>query len=221
MKDTTYLVLIELSLLIAVVALFVIFPPTPSWLAIAGIVIGLLMGILIYDLTVDIVRKHRAKRIERRISPREFVERASDIQADARAGAERSEVQQLLESGRRLLKEGNAEAALEKFRAARDIEPSSSRVWNHLGLAHSKMGYFEEALDAYQRAIALDFRNPSAHFNLALTLERLERYEEALEAWKNYEMVGRILHEREDLIIGAQKRIRELEAVLAKSAKHK
>jgi len=221
LRDITYLIFIELALLVIVVAVFAIFPPSPSWLTIVGVVIGLLAGILIYDLTVDTVRKHRLRKLERKVAPREFVEMTPENYSTPKGDTEPDEVLALLEMGRRLLKEGNPEAAIEKLSAAREIEPSSSRIWNHLGLAHSKAGYFEEAIEAYQRAIALDFRNPSAHFNLALALERLERYEEALEAWKNYEMVGRVLCEREDLIAGAKKRIRELEAAIENATKGK
>ena len=210
MTDIVYLLLVEFALLIAVAVVFALFPPSPRWLIIVGVVIGLLAGILVYDLTVDVVRKQRLKRLEKKVSTKEMVE-MSPGEGQAAPQDEADEIVEMLNEGRRLLKEGNPEAALERFLAAKELEPSSSRIWNHIGLAYSKMGEFEDAIEAYQRAIALDFRNPSAHFNLALALERMERYKEALEAWKNYEMIGKILGEREDLLAGARKRIRELE----------
>lgn len=209
MKDMKYLIIVEFILLAIVLAIFAIFPPTQRWLLIVEIVIGLLAGILIYDVVIDFVRKRRLKKLAEKIGPRELVEIAPEDLSEPQAHLK--EVYELLEDGKQLLKEGEPEKALEKFLAASEIEPSSSRIWNQVGLSYSKMGYFVNAIEAYQRAIALDFRNPGAHFNLALALERTERYAEALESWKNYEMVGRILGEREDLLDNARKRIRELE----------
>jgi len=208
-KDMKYLIIVEFILLAIVLAIFAIFPPTQRWLLIVEIVIGLLAGILIYDVVIDFVRKRRLKKLAEKIGPRELVEIAPEDLSEPQAHLK--EVYELLEDGKQLLKEGEPEKALEKFLAASEIEPSSSRIWNQVGLSYSKMGYFVNAIEAYQRAIALDFRNPGAHFNLALALERTERYAEALESWKNYEMVGRILGEREDLLDNARKRIRELE----------
>lgn len=209
MRDTKYLLLIEIVIVATVVALFILFQLTPEWLLVVGIAIGLLLGILIYDVVIDFVRKRRARAPEKKIGQQELLEIPPEELAEPKAHLK--EVFELLEEGKKLLKEGEPEKALEKFLAASKVEPSSSRIYNQIGLAYSKMGRFTNAIEAYQRAIALDFRNPSAHFNLALAFERTERYQEAMEAWKNYEMVGKIMGEREDLLDNAKKRIQELQ----------
>lgn len=219
MKDVKYLLLIELILIVVVIAIFALFPPTQKWLLVVEIVIGLLVGILIYDVLIDFVRKRRLKKLEKRLGPRELVEIPPEELSEPQAHIK--EVFELIEEGKRLLRDGDPEKALEKFLAASKIESSSSRIYNQIGLAYSKMGYFVNAVEAYQRAIALDFRNPSAHFNLALALERIERYPEALEAWKNYEMVGKIIGERDDLLANAKKRIQELQERLGSPPKRR
>jgi tetratricopeptide (TPR) repeat protein len=52
--------------------------------------------------------------------------------------------------------------------------------WNRVAKAHSKAGHHQEALDAYNRAVALDPEDEWGYANRAETLVKLERYPEAI-----------------------------------------
>ncbi len=54
------------------------------------------------------------------------------------------------------------------FDLATRIEPELGRAWNNLGIALSKLGRFDEARDAYRRAVELDTAFGSAERNLTM-----------------------------------------------------
>lgn len=57
--------------------------------------------------------------------------------------------------GETYLRDGNAEAAIEKLLEARDIDPNSAVIWERLGRAYQQAGRFEEAEQALVRATQL------------------------------------------------------------------
>ena len=77
-----------------------------------------------------------------------------------------------------LLRLGRHEEALAALRNV----PSDSKAEHVRADAHYSLGRFEEALAAYDKALARDPTNPSARFWRAETLESLDRNEEALTA---------------------------------------
>ncbi len=65
-------------------------------------------------------------------------------------------------------KNPNWENALSGFLLATRIQPELGRAWNNLGIAYSRLGRFDEAREAYGRALELDTAFGSAGRNLSL-----------------------------------------------------
>jgi hypothetical protein len=59
-------------------------------------------------------------------------------------------------------------AALDGFLLATRIQPNLGRAWNNLGIAYSRLGRFDEARAAYQRAVELDTVFGSPERNLTI-----------------------------------------------------
>ncbi len=68
--------------------------------------------------------------------------------------------------GERLMRAGNYAAAVAKLEEATQLLPNQPPAWNHLGLAYHGAGRPEEAIRAYQRALALDRNLAAARYNL-------------------------------------------------------
>ena len=60
------------------------------------------------------------------------------------------------------------QTAVRGFRLATAIQPKLGRAWNNLGIALTRLGDFEGARDAYQRAMSLDTAFGSAARNLVV-----------------------------------------------------
>lgn len=58
--------------------------------------------------------------------------------------------------------------AVNGFRLATQIQPTLGRSWNNLGIALTRLGRYDEARHAYQRAVELDTAFGSAERNLAV-----------------------------------------------------
>jgi len=75
--------------------------------------------------------------------------------------------------GERLLREGNYVQAIPMLERAALLLPRDARAWNHLGLAYHNAGRLDDAVKAYQQALALDRNLAAVHYNLGcLHLER-------------------------------------------------
>src|SRR6266542_3624448 len=68
--------------------------------------------------------------------------------------------------GERLLRGGQSARAIQKLELATRLLPRDARAWNHLGLAYHGAGRREDAVKAYQQALALDRNLAAAHYNL-------------------------------------------------------
>ena len=78
-----------------------------------------------------------------------------------------------LQSGVRLLHQGDYARAIEKLKVASELLPQQAQVWNHLGLAYHGAGQPENAIFAYQKALELNRDLAAARFNLgSLYLEQ-------------------------------------------------
>ena len=84
---------------------------------------------------------------------------------------------------------GIAISAIEKYKFIKvfneDIEIKSKHpdAWNDLGLAHSALENYEEAIKAYDKAIEISPKHVDAWNNKGLALSALENYEEAIKAY--------------------------------------
>lgn len=70
------------------------------------------------------------------------------------------------DAGNRALDRGDATGAIAAFERAAVLVPEASEVQNHLGIAYTAAGHDEEALAAFERAVALDCDNQAAVGNL-------------------------------------------------------
>lgn len=75
------------------------------------------------------------------------------------------------------------EQAVEKLKKAAELDASSSRIWNSLGLAYDMQGLSDEALDALKRAVQFNRQEPRPSpwppHDLAFLLLRINRANEA------------------------------------------
>ncbi|MDJ0976808.1 MAG: tetratricopeptide repeat-containing serine protease family protein [Planctomycetota bacterium] len=81
---------------------------------------------------------------------------------------------------------GSYEESIALLRSAigQGLPPAGhATAWYVIGDAHTNLGRDLEAIDAYQRAIALRPRHALSHGALALALRRQERYPEAIQAY--------------------------------------
>jgi len=71
--------------------------------------------------------------------------------------------------------------ALEELTATAQLRPGSAELWEDIGFAHRRLGQWDEALAAYDKAMALDPRDAARIADLgAETYMFLHRYEEAI-----------------------------------------
>jgi tetratricopeptide (TPR) repeat protein len=75
--------------------------------------------------------------------------------------------------GKKLLERGDFAAAVMELKTATALLPANAQAWNYLGVACQRAAQPDEAVTAYQRALALDRDLIEAHYNLgSLWLEQ-------------------------------------------------
>ncbi len=78
----------------------------------------------------------------------------------------------LYDRGTEALDRGDVTRAVEDLERAATLAPRASQVQNHLGLAYGAAGREDDALVAFERAVALDCDNAAARENLAAAASR-------------------------------------------------
>ena len=78
----------------------------------------------------------------------------------------------LFHDGTDALERGDTEAAVDSLERAAERAPDVSEVQNHLGIAYLASGRRDDALRAFERAVALDCNNVAARRNLELLRSR-------------------------------------------------
>ncbi len=81
---------------------------------------------------------------------------------------------ELYNSGSRALDRGEVAQAIAQLEEAVLVRPGVSEIHNHLGLAYAAAGRSQEALQAFDRAVALDCSNRAARQNQAAARARAE-----------------------------------------------
>lgn len=98
-------------------------------------------------------------------------------------------VRQLIHRGRAAFERNDYEAALADFQEVLEHSPHFADIRHLVGLCYSLTGRPEQALEEFDRAIALNAHYIEAHLNRAITLNELGRFEEAGEA---FDYAGRL-----------------------------
>jgi len=78
----------------------------------------------------------------------------------------------LYSDGTDALERGDTEGAVRSLERAAERAPDASEVQNHLGIAYLASGRRDDALRAFERAVALDCNNVAAQRNLELLRSR-------------------------------------------------
>jgi len=99
---------------------------------------------------------------------------ASLVSAASQEAAERIGI------GKKLLEQGNVEAAIGEFHKAAAIDPKYGAAQLHLGHAYERANRSDEAVDAYRKSIELEPRNFYARNNLGVLYDRKGMYDEAI-----------------------------------------
>ncbi|MEN8182339.1 MAG: tetratricopeptide repeat protein [Myxococcota bacterium] len=81
----------------------------------------------------------------------------------------------LYASGSDALDRGDLAEAIAELERAAALVPEASEVHNHLGVAYTEAGRSQDALLAFEQAVALDCTNEAATANLRAARHRLAR----------------------------------------------
>jgi tetratricopeptide (TPR) repeat protein len=128
-------------------------------------------------------------------------------------------LEEYLNLGRQLLKEERYAEAAKMFQEVINRNVRHWQAYNYLGRAYSSQGMFEQAKEAYDWAIGIEYNYASAHFNLATAQEKLGEIEGALDRWRQYIEVGQTIGERADWLDHAKERVLALEKQLGRRAR--
>ena len=79
-----------------------------------------------------------------------LVEKADDLYADAARQTDPHKQKKTLDSARK-----NYSTALRKFAQAIELQPGMYQAWNYLGYSQRKLGNYQDALTAYDRALSI------------------------------------------------------------------
>lgn len=91
---------------------------------------------------------------------RVFVFLAALLLVSSVAGAsDRSKAKEQVEFGIKVAQNGLWNEALYRWRRAVELDPSYAAAWNNLAIAFEHEGRFEEARQAYDKALQLDAKN--------------------------------------------------------------
>ncbi|MGB4057321.1 MAG: tetratricopeptide repeat protein, partial [Alphaproteobacteria bacterium] len=83
-----------------------------------------------------------------------------------------------------LTKKGMLMGALEHYKLAHNISPSSPEILNNMGTIYNLLTRYEEAMDCYDKALAFDPNSANTFNNIGTTLKNLGRLDEAIETYK-------------------------------------
>ena len=95
--------------------------------------------------------------------------------APAAHASARSDAKKQVEFGIKVAQNGLWNEALYRWRRAVELDPSYAAAWNNLAIAFENEGRFEEARQAYEKALQLDAKNMLIKQNYDLFKEINER----------------------------------------------
>lgn len=90
--------------------------------------------------------------------------------------------------GELLYNKGELEDAMKAFRKITELEPASENAriaYVNIGNIYDESLRFDEAIEAYNKALSLNAKDDSAYFNLGIAYKHKGENEKAMEAWQN------------------------------------
>lgn len=99
------------------------------------------------------------------------------LPVQAQAGS--TDVERAFARATQLHESGDLQAAIRGYQAILVVHPKRADVRSNLGAAYSRMGRYEDAIEQYKQALALDSRNQTISFNLALAYYKTAWFTEA------------------------------------------
>lgn len=93
------------------------------------------------------------------------------------------ELENLMKTGLSALRRGNLDVAIEYANRVVSLKPNYDLGWALKARVFEKMGHWDEALDAYKKALLCNIEDVELWLGLGLALFNLERHEEELEAY--------------------------------------
>ena len=91
--------------------------------------------------------------------------------------------------GERLIHDGKYQAAIESLREATTLLPNNPQAWNHLGLAYHWARQYNQAVQAYRRAVELNVDLAAARFNLGSLLLEINQPQLAANEFAAYTLL--------------------------------
>lgn len=89
-----------------------------------------------------------------------------------------------IQQGNEMMKKGQYNEAIEKFRQASGTNPEAAEPYNMIGICHFQLGIFHQAKDAFQQAISMNPSFAAAYNNLGTVYYAQSNYEEAIKAYE-------------------------------------
>jgi tetratricopeptide (TPR) repeat protein len=101
----------------------------------------------------------------------------------ASAGNRTARAERVLQEAAVLMRHGNFEEAVRRYRAALKLAPQDSDVHYNLGIALARAGRHEEALASLRRSLAIGPGAADAHVNIGDSLQALGRHADAIASY--------------------------------------
>jgi tetratricopeptide (TPR) repeat protein len=93
---------------------------------------------------------------------------------------QKKEALKAFEMGNSLYKKQDLQEAIQQYKAAIQLDPSSTSFYSNLGNAFREVGEFDESIKALQKALYLNENYAKSWYNLAVTYQTMESYQEAV-----------------------------------------
>src|ERR1700712_2286621 len=98
-----------------------------------------------------------------------------------------NDAEQRVEKAQELFEQHRWQEALEELQAATSINPYNGAWFFNIGLTLDEMDRFEEAIDAYRRALEIDLNDLQSMNHLGVDLHRIGQYDAALSTFAKIE----------------------------------
>jgi tetratricopeptide (TPR) repeat protein len=118
------------------------------------------------------------------LTPEELKQQEANIEKARKRQESSAEVQALFDEGIKLAEQGKHADAIEKFKLALGKDPEQTNIMGNMAESYRKLDKFNEALDIYQKAIAIKADDPGLYTNMGVVLNKLGKTTESQEAFK-------------------------------------